>query len=123
MSGRTFRGLAILVAALASPALAQPAPGGPGGPPDFAQMRQLMMERLKDALAANDDEWKVIQPKVEKVQQLQRDAGAGRGMFMGFGGGGPGGPRGGGQAGGGGAAGRGRDDQPPSAVQQKIQDL
>jgi Spy/CpxP family protein refolding chaperone len=123
MSKRTIFGLLILLAALASPALAQPAPGGPGGPPDFAQMRQMMMERMKEALGASDDEWKVLQPKIEKVQQLQRDASGGRGMGMlfrppGGGQGGPGGP-GAGPGGPGGFFG----NQNPSPVQEKANDL
>lgn len=66
--------------------------GGPGGSPKFAQMRQEMMDRLKEAMGASDDEWQVIQPKIEKVQQLQRQTGGrGPGMF-GPPGGGPGGP-------------------------------
>ena len=53
-----------------------------GGPPDFAQMRQQMMDRLKDAMGASDDEWKVMQPKIDNVQQLQRQTGGrGPGMF------------------------------------------
>ena len=70
-----------------------------GGPPDFAQMRQQMMDRLKDAMGASDDEWKVMQPKIENVQQLQRQSGGrGPGMF-GPPPGGPGGPGNGGPGG------------------------
>ena len=125
MSPRSLLGCVVLTMAAALPAFAQPAPGGPGGPPfDPAQMRQRMMDALKDALAANDDEWKVIQPKVEKVQQLQRDAGGGgRGMFMLFGRGGPGGGPGGPPGGGGGFRPGGDPNQTPSAVQQKMEDL
>ena len=66
-------------------------PGGPGGPGDQnldpAQMRQQMMDRMKESLGVSDDEWKVIQPKLEKVMTLSRDArGGGMGMR------GPGGP-------------------------------
>lgn len=127
---------------LASVAFAQeqppgPGPGGPGGgPPDFAQMRQQMMDRLKDQMGAT--EWKAIQPLVEQVQQLQRQTGGrgGPGMFgPGGPGGGPGGPQGGpgggpgGQGGGPGGppnfgpgGGRGPGG-PPSEVQQKQADL
>lgn len=71
-----------------------------GGPPDFAQMRQQMMDRLKDAIGASDDEWKVMEPRIEKVQQLQRATGGrGPGMF-GPPPGGPGGPGNGGGPGG-----------------------
>lgn len=66
-----------------------------GGPPNFAQMRQEMMDRLKEAISASDDEWKVIQPRIEKVQDLQRQTGGrGPGMFLGPPPGGPGGPGG-----------------------------
>ena len=105
------------------PAMAQndPAPGGPppagdtggqGGPGggqrrfDPAQFRQRMLDRMKDELGASDDEFKAIQPKLEKVFELQRDA---------RGGGMRGGRRGGPDA----AA----TDQPKSAVQKAQEDL
>lgn len=73
----------------------------PDGPPNFAQMRQEMMDRLKEAVGASDDEWKVIQPRIEKVQDLQRQTGGrGPGMFFGPPPGGPGGPGNGGGPGG-----------------------
>ncbi|MGE5608946.1 MAG: hypothetical protein ACM359_06815, partial [Bacillota bacterium] len=34
---------------------------------DPAQFRQRMMDRMKERLGASDDEWKVLQPKFEKV--------------------------------------------------------
>jgi hypothetical protein len=49
-----------------------------------------MAERLKESLKVSDDEWGVIQPLIEKVQEKQRDAAGSR--FGGFGGQ----PRGGG---------------------------
>ncbi len=73
-----------------------PAPAAPGATPDanrMEQFRQRMIERLKTALKASDDEWSVIQPLLEKVQTKQREAMGGR-----FGGGRRGGP--GGQDGG-----------------------
>ena len=58
-----------------------------GGPPDPAQFRQRMMDRLKEQLGATDDEFKVIQPKLEKVMTSR-----GGGMMGGMGRGrGPGG--------------------------------
>jgi len=84
---------------------------GRGGNFDPAQFRQQMMDRMKEQLGANDDEWKVLEPKVEKVMTAQREARFGGlgGMFGGRGnrggGGGPGG------------------DQPQSAVGQAAQDL
>lgn len=105
-----------------------------GGPPDPAQMRQRFADRMKEALGVSDDEWKALQPRIEKVQQLRRDA-SGRGFGPGGAGGpppgfggGPGGPQGQGGPGGpppgafGGPGGPQRD-QSPSPVQQKVNEL
>jgi hypothetical protein len=81
---------------------------------DPAEMRARMEARMKEQLGVSDDEWKVLQPKVEKVMTAQRDARAGGGGF-GFGGGG--GRRGGGGGGG------GADNQPQSAVAKASADL
>ena len=81
--------------------------GGQGGG-DPAQFQQQMMERYQEQLAMSADEFKVVQPLIENVMTKQREAGAGRGGFGGFGrGGGQGGPGGGGRPGGGGAAAQG----------------
>ncbi len=89
--------------------------GGPGGGRNFdpAQMRQRMMERMKEQFGVtNDDEWKIISERIEKVTEARRGTGGGMGAMMGFGGGrGPGGPGGNrpdGAQGGGGGGGRGR---------------
>ena len=65
--------------------------GGPGrGGFDPEQFRQRMMDRYKERLeVTNNDEWKLIQERIEKVTTAQRDARIG-----GFGGG-RGGRRGG----------------------------
>src|SRR4051794_34226451 len=60
--------------------------GGGGGNSDPNQFRQQMMDRIKEQMAAKDDEWKVIEPKLQKVMDSQRAAFAGRG-FGGFRGG------------------------------------
>jgi hypothetical protein len=79
-------------------------PGGPGGgPPDFAQMRQRMEDRMKQQLDLTDDQWDNLQPKIEKVQQLKRELRVG-------GPGGPGGPGGFGRGPGGGGGGQGGQD-------------
>jgi Spy/CpxP family protein refolding chaperone len=66
--------------------------GGFGGRGDPAQFRQRMMDQLKQQLGATDDEFAAIQPKIEAVMTLQRDANPGRfGMFGGRGGRGRGG--------------------------------
>ena len=85
---------------------------------DPAQFQQRAMERIKEQLGATDDEWKVIQPKVEKVMTAQRESRSGGFGFGGFGGGGRGGAGGGGGGGGGGA-----DRQPTTAVGKASQDL
>ena len=97
--------LALVVGGLC---LAQPPAGGqgqggrgdrgPGGQFDPAQMRQRMMERMKEQLGADDQAWKVLEPRLTKVMELNRQAsfGGGRGMFGMFGG--PRGQRGGANA-------------------------
>src|SRR5437764_12375408 len=109
-------GLVLCVGSGSAMAQAQPGaqPGQPGQPGggrgnrgnfDPAQARERMLTRIKEQLGASDDEWKALQPAVEKVMTAQRDArGGGRG--------GPGGPGGrGGRRGGQGGAG----GTPPAA--------
>jgi hypothetical protein len=95
--------LMTILGAAAMPAFGQAGGGGGGGGQGGGGggrgqwNPQAMMDRLKTDLGATDDEFAAIQPKIEKVQQLQREAmGGGRG----FGGGR--GNRGGGQGGQGG---------------------
>jgi hypothetical protein len=73
-----------------------PSQRGPGGQFDPERMRQMMEQRMQEALGATDQEWKVLGPRVMKVQELSRQAGGGgRGMMFGRGmRGGPGGPGG-----------------------------
>ena len=117
---------ALLAAATAAliclPIQTQAQGGGGRGNFDPEQMRQRMMERYKEMLGVtNDDEWKVIEPRIQKVTEARREATAGGGMRGMFG---PGGRRGGG---GGGADTQG--DQPqrrnfgpqPSATAQALQ--
>jgi len=89
--------------------------GGGRGNFDPAQMRERMMTRIKEQLGATDDEWKAIEPKVDKVMTAQRESRGGFG-FGGFGGG-RGGP------GGGGGGGGGADQQPTTAVGKASADL
>ena len=77
---------------------------------DPAQMRERMMNMYKERLGTNDDEWKVVSPKIEKVMTVQRDSRVG---FGGFGGG----RRGGGDNAGGG------DNQPTTPVAIASADL
>jgi hypothetical protein len=87
--------LAIVAAAAAMAALptltqAQQGGGGGGGGGrgnfDPEQMRQRMMERYKEVLEVKtDDEWKVIEPRIQKITDARREvnSGAMRGMFGG----------------------------------------
>jgi len=92
--------------------------GGGRGNFDPAQMRERMMSRIKEQLGATDEEWKAIEPKVDKVMTAQRESRGG-----GFGGFGRGGPGGGGPGGGGGSGGGGADQQPTTAVGKASADL
>lgn len=133
---RVTIGMAVGVLALAIAGLcfAQPQAGGnranrgergAGGNFDPAQMRQRMMERWKEQLGADDESWKVIEPRLTKVMELSRDNMGGRGgMFGGMGmRGGPGG-----QGGRGGEAGNrprfpGEENRQPTAVEKAAEAL
>ncbi len=97
--------------------------GGPGGGPggfDPAQMRQRMAERMKEQLGADDQAWKVMEPRLMKVMELNRQASAGmRGGFAMFGRGGPGGRGPGGDQGGPQADRRGRGPQGEQTALEK----
>ncbi|MEK7685915.1 MAG: hypothetical protein AAB466_10885 [Verrucomicrobiota bacterium] len=79
----------------------QPDRPGRGGDPE--QFRQRMAERIRERLEVkNDDEWKLLQARIEKVAQARREVGFGGGFGGGAfgrrggpGGGGPGGGPGG----------------------------
>jgi len=79
--------------------------GGDRGPGGFdpAQLRQRMSERMKEMLGADDQAWKVMEPRLNKVMELSRQAQSGRGGMGMMGGGfamrGRGGPEGGPQGG------------------------
>jgi hypothetical protein len=73
---------------------------------DPEQMRVRMMERYREALEVkNDDEWKVIEPRITKVSDARRDAMSG--AMSAFGRGGFGGRRGAGDTNGAGGGGGG----------------
>jgi len=63
-----------------------PGGGGPGGGRgsfDPAQMQQRMLDRIREQLEIKgDDEWKVLQPRIEKVMEAQRGARGGSSMGM-----------------------------------------
>ncbi len=80
---------------------------------DPEQMRQRMMERYRERLEVkSDEEWKAIQPLVQKVSDARREAAVGG--FAALGGG-----RGGG--GGGGGGGRGAFGPEPSPEADALQ--
>lgn len=105
---------------------------------DPAEMRQRMITRYRTLLEIkSDDEWKVIQARIEKILEARQGLGGGGfGMMMGPGGpggsgpGGPGGPGGdGGDGGGPGGGGPGGDGGgpggpggggPPGMMQQSL---
>ncbi len=127
-----------LALTMAGLSVAQPPAGERGGdrggdrmmrqfdPAQMAQMRQRMMERMKERLGADDESWKVIEPRLTKVQDLNRQQmmTVGRGMF-GLRGpgmrGGPGGDQGGPQT----QRFRmpGQEDREPTAVEKAAEAL
>jgi Spy/CpxP family protein refolding chaperone len=135
--------LVIAGGAWAQQAIAQeanPAPGasvGQAGGRDqgqwqqrIEQFRQQMADRMKQALGATDEEWKVLQPRIEKVQTLSRQTrGGGMGMMFSNGRrGGPGGGPGGDKREGDKREGDKRDanrpdDRPQSEVEKKVEAL
>lgn len=42
---------------------------------DINELRQRAINQLKEQLGSSDDEWAVLQPKIEKIQTLTSDAG------------------------------------------------
>jgi Spy/CpxP family protein refolding chaperone len=65
-------------------------PGGNRGGREAFQQAQL--KRLKDLMGSTDEEWKILEPRLQKVQDLLRDSGSrsalgsARGRRGGFGG-------------------------------------
>ena len=81
--------VAMLTGLAVSLAVAQDAGGGGGrgrarGRWDPAQMQQRYLEWMKERLKVEDEEWKVLQPRLAKVMTLSRDVRGGmRGMMFG----------------------------------------
>lgn len=80
--------LLVLACAFMMPSLARAQ--GQRGNFDPAQFRERRLNQIKEQLGSTDDEWKVLQPKIEKVMEAQM-AGFGGGGFGRRGGGGGGG--------------------------------
>ena len=102
--------------------------------PDFgnfdpAQMQQQIQDRMMESVheqlvITNEEEWKVIEPRLAKVVKVRMESmmggmGGMRGMMGNRGGGGP---RGGGGGGGGGMRGFGQPDPDLEALQKLIED-
>jgi len=116
----------VLALVIAGMCVAQPGGGGDRGNRgdranfDPAQMRQRMAERMKEQLGADDQAWKVMEPRLMKVMELNRQANPGRGMMFGmFGRGGPGGRGPGGDQGGPQGDRRGRGPQGEQTALEK----
>jgi hypothetical protein len=84
-----------------------------GGNFDPAAFRQRMMNNIKDQLGASDDEWQVLQPKIEKVMTSQRELRVRMNFFR---------PNGGGGGGGGGGGFGANDDSPVAKATQDLRD-
>ena len=103
--------------------------GGGGGGGGRQQFMQRMMDNLKEQLGASDDEFAAMQPKIEKVFQLQRET-QGNGMRALFGNrggngggrGGRGGNNGGGNGGGPGGPGGDQPATPMSTATAALKD-
>jgi hypothetical protein len=94
--GLVLGGLVTVLAAGTAFAQTPPAPGG-GGAGGGGRARFNPMDNVKTTLAVTDEEWTVLQPKLQKVMDLNREIMMSRmaGMMRGRGGrGGPGGPGG-----------------------------
>jgi hypothetical protein len=92
-----FGVITLTLIGIGNPSMAQDAgpttrPGGPGGGRrnfDPAQFQKMITDRLKEAMAVSDEDWAAIEPRIEKVMTVQRDAGGGGmgfGRLLGFGG-------------------------------------
>jgi hypothetical protein len=80
-TGLALAGFAVLFTLGTGNLAAQQRPGG--GNFDPAEMRQRMLDNARERLEIKgDDEWKVIQPRIEKVMDARRDVGFGGGMGM-----------------------------------------
>lgn len=99
---------------------------------DPEQMRQRQADRMREMLGASEEEWTVLEPKLTKVTDLQRQAriggmgfgvaGRGRGGAPGMGG--PGGAPGmGGPVGPGAPAGPGGEPRELTELEQNVQAL
>jgi len=86
-------GIAALLGAAGISVMAQdngPGPGGGGGRNfrnmDPAEIQQRIMENIRDQMSVtNDEDWKVIEQRVQKVMDARRDAGPGGGFGRLFG--------------------------------------
>lgn len=83
---------------------------------DPEQMRQRMMDNLRERLGASEEDWQALEPKVQAVLEAQQQARAGGGMGAMMG-------RRGGRQGGPGAGQGGGDEQNQSEVATAAREL
>lgn len=105
MAACLLAGLVIVGAGFLSQAISQTAPTDQGGRGNRGgnrtqrtpeEMRKMMTDRMKETLGVtNEDEWKVMEPKLEKVMTLSMQSRFGGGMMGMMGGRGNRGNRGG----------------------------
>lgn len=73
-----FGGLSLAQSASTRPADARAENGNASAPAERGRSRNgrnftaAQMQRLQDSLQATDDEWKIIQPRIEKIESLRR---------------------------------------------------
>jgi hypothetical protein len=104
----------VLACGTVLPVVAQQGGGGGGGGRgnfDPAAMQAAMEARMKTSLGVSDDEWKVLQPMIQKVNTARAAT-----ISRGFGGGGGGRGGRGGAGGGGGGGGPAANTQPATPL-------
>lgn len=92
----TLTGLVVLVALGVGPVFSQDTGGGPGGDRRWSfdpnmfrafdpnTFRKAASDRMRQSLGATEEEWTVLEPKIEKVQTLSMQARGGMMMGMGM---------------------------------------
>jgi hypothetical protein len=87
---RIWIGVIVLALMISHAAVGQQGGGGAGGPggagsgnssiADPAKFQRQVLEMIREKLAVNDEQWKALLPKIEKVLEAQRNVRTGAGM-------------------------------------------